>query len=594
MEAYMEARALESFVGEQQLSAEDARVKDEAYARLRVFRDGCLELHERARVARKVLLLQDPMQDTPNTPIEQRTLQLQTLKSTFNNCVADQLDNRPEAMMSPETPMLQEVADDLNDVVRFIYERNGYENFHRKRVEDYLCVGTAVTQVMWDADMNGGNGDIALIRVPVEAFLYDPAEEDIQSARALFKVSWHPLSWYVEHYPDAGKYVQSDEHTSIAVGENENQEQSLSDEPKAMLVEYWYRLYDADKRRYTINCMYLAGGAVLGHQKDVYAHGMYPFIVDVYTPIEGLPVGEGLVMELAPMMRYVNRYAKYMDANIRASAKMRLLANRNAGIDIDTLVDWSQDVIQGDSIGEEAVRFLQSAPLNGMVMSQMLQMQTDIKQDSGQNQFTRGETAGGVTAASAIMSLQEAGGKQTRMRTLALNMGFKRITEQVLWLISQFYDNGRMGMITGKDGEPHEVDMSANHLMGERKRGAVPPPPYTVRIQVQRLNPAAIQAQNELIMNAYTMSAQAGNPFPLSVLFSMLTVDGKDKLMPILQGLDMQAQQMQQLAEQNQQLAQTVQEQQASIDGMRNLVRQSMVAASNSSQAGRIAMENQE
>ena len=30
-----------------------------------------------------------------------------------------------------------------------------------------------------------------------------------------------------------------------------------------MLVEYWYRLYDAKKRRYTINVAYLAGGVLL-------------------------------------------------------------------------------------------------------------------------------------------------------------------------------------------------------------------------------------------------------------------------------------------------------------------------------------------
>lgn len=582
-----EVKALETLVGEQRLSEEDARIRDEAYSRLSIWKQGCKEIHERARVARKILLLDDPYQDPPNVPAAQKTMQLQTLKSTFNNCVADQVDNRPEALMTPETPELQNVVDDINDIVRFIYENNDYWYLHRFRVEDFIGTGTSVVQILWDERMANGRGDVALLRVPVEQFLWDPAEEDIQNARALFKVSWHPLSWFRAQYPENGMYVCDEENSVDAVGKNENQEEMMADEKKAMLLEYWYRTYDAKKRRYTINCMYLAGGAMLEHYKDVYAHGMYPFVVDAFTEIRGLPVGEGLVMELAPMMRYINRYAHYMDVNIRQSSHIRMLVRNNSGLDVREVSDWTKDVITGDSIGEESVRFLQSAPLTSLAMQQMYQLQTDLKQDSGQNQFTRGETAGGVTAATAIASLQEAGGKQTRMRTQTLNQGFQRITEQVLWLVSEFYGEHRVQMITGKDGEYRQVDASSSRLMGHSKKGGVvPPPPYTVRIQVQRLNPQAIQSQNELIMNAYTMAAQSGQPFPLSILFSLLTVDGKDRILPVLQSLDAQMQQMQQMAAENEQLQATVQQQQDSINGMKKLISEQVANAQQTSTAG--------
>lgn len=79
------------------------QLRDEAYGRLQIWRDGCMEMHERAREARKILLLQDPKQDMGRKRLDKRTLQLQTLKSTFNNCVADQMDNMPDALMLPET-----------------------------------------------------------------------------------------------------------------------------------------------------------------------------------------------------------------------------------------------------------------------------------------------------------------------------------------------------------------------------------------------------------------------------------------------------------------------------------------------------------
>lgn len=566
----------------QKLTREEKALVDLIYERLRIWNDGCKEIHERAKTARKILLLQDPEQDKAGS--KHKTLQLQTLVSTFNNCVADQMDNVMEAVMTPERAELQEVADDLNDIVRFVYEQNEYLSYHRQRVIDYLGPGTAVCEIMWDENMNFGKGEIRLSRVPIEQFLWDPAESDIQNARALMKVSWHPKSWYDDMYPEKGKYVDADENSDRAVGKMENQAKVFQDEPKAMLVEYWYREYDASTKKYKINLARVAGGALLENHKNVYKHGMYPFVLDVYSEIEGMPVGEGMVMQLAPMMRYINRYARYMDENIRASAKTRMLVRKTADLDQEAIEDWNRDVIEGNSIGEESIRYLNSPPLSALAGNQMLQMQMDLKQDSGQNQFARGETAGGVTAASAIASLQEAGSKQTRMRTEALKRGFKKITEQILWLISQFYKEGRIALITGKDGAAKEVNMASSVYMPKHE-GAIAPPPYVVRVNVQRMNPATVGAQNQLYIDIFKMCAQAQTPFPLSALIRMLNVDGKDRVLPVIDAVEQQTAITNQLAMENAQLKQAVQDQQASIEAMKgSLLKQSQEARSTSSQ----------
>lgn len=521
------------------MTNEERTLRDEAYGRLRIWRDGCREIHDRAREARSILLLQDPRQDaqTASRRKDKRTLQLQTLKSTFNNCVADQMDNMPEALMLPERAGLEDVAEDLTDVVRYVLAQNDFEALHRRRVEDCFATGTAVTQVAWDGDMDGGRGNIALIRWPIEAFLWDPASENLQDSRAVFKVSWHPMSWFQQHYPDRVAEISSDESEYSGLGMAGAQEQIRpADEDRAMLIEYWYRLYDARQRRYTINVAYLAGGALLSNTLNVYRHGLYPFVLDVYTPIEGLPVGDGLVQELAPMMRYVNRYASYIDMNLRMASKGRLLIDRNAGIDKEALMDWENDVVEGDRIDPSALQWLQTQPFTGMATRQMMQLQADIKQDSGQNQFARGETVGGVTAASAISALQEAGGKITRLRTQGLNQGFRELVTQVMWLISQFYDRRRVFFITGRQGEKRrEINASPERLFGkDSSAGFFPAPPYTVQVQVQRRNPLRQQAQNELVLQAYEMSAQAGQYFPLSTLFELLQVEGKERILPVL------------------------------------------------------------
>jgi hypothetical protein len=553
---------MEAVVSAQELDGREKALVDEVYARLEVFRQGCSEMHDRSKDARDIILLQDPEQDVVTvdatglieTESASSTLQLQTLKSTFNNCVADQMDNMPEAIMLPERADLQQQADDLTDLVRFVLMQNNWESVHRRRVEDFLGTGTAVVQVAWDPTMDYGKGGIAVLRWPVESFLWDPRAENIQDSRAVMKVSWHPLSWYAGHYPDKAANISSEDDL-WDVGVPTSQETSVSaDEPRAMLIEYWYRLYDAKKKRYSINVAYLAGGALLEVAENVYDHGMYPFIIDAYSTIEGMPVGDGMIQELVPMMRYINRYMKYIDTNLRMSSKGRMLINRNAGIDKAGLADWSQDIIEADRVDPEAMQWLQHAPFTGMITQMMLQMQTDLKMDSGQNQFTRGETAGGVTAASAISALQEAGSKITRLRTAVLNHGFKQIVEQILWLMAQFYTKEKVLMITGRQEQQREVRFSSEYLFG--KRTATEPPPYTVQIQIQRRNPLRVQAQNELYIQAYSMAAQAQQVFPLKVLFELLNVDGKDKIMPILEQVDIATQQMQQMSQAVQQLQQ--------------------------------------
>ena len=552
---------------EQPLKPAERKLLDTIYERLETFEQRNQFYHEEAKKCRKILHMEDPDQDTADV-IEQngkKTLQLQTLKSTFNNVVADQMLSAPEAKLLPETASMQEAADDLQDMVHYVvYVANNFDQVQHKRCEDFYGPGTAITQIAWDQDMNYGRGEIAIVRWPIEAFLWDPMAEFVQDCRAVMKVSWHPLSWFTEHWPDEGRYVSGESHTHNDVGVTQGQEDAddANDEERAMLIEYWWREYDAKKRRYTINVAYAAGNALLDVDKNVYDHGMYPFVVEQHDRIEGSLAGDGLVRELAPMMRYINRYAAYMDANARRASKGRAFIRNGSGIDKDAIADWSQDVVECDQIGPDAFQWIQDKPFNNVIRDLMLQMQTDLKQDSGANQFTRGETTGGIVSGKAINSLIQAGGKVASMRTEQLKYGFKQIVEQIIWLMAQFYDNDRVFMITGRKDA---VKVDTEKLFGKKTKGAVNPPPYTVQIEVSSRDPQRIANQNQMFMEAYTMSAQAQQFFPLSALFQILNLDGKDKILPEIkknehyqeqmlamqQQLEQASQQMEQLQSEN-------------------------------------------
>jgi len=543
---------------EQQLSEEDQELLEVIYDRVDIFEQMNRPFHEKAKKCRQILHMEDPEQDDNKTIKKngKKTLQLQTLKSTINNVVADQMLSMPEAKVLPETPDNQAAADDLQDILHYItYCANDYEQIHYKRCEDFYCTGTAITQIAWDPDMNYGKGDVALIRWPIEAFLWDAAAERLEDCRAVMKVSWHPLSWFRAHWPEEGKFVGAEEgtHNNVGMSDAQDDAEHQDDEKRALLIEYWWREYNAKTRRYTINVAYAAGRALLEKQTDVYNHGMYPFVIDVHDSIEGAMAGEGLVSELAPMMRYINRYASYCDMNARKSSNGRLLVKRSAGIDRDALADMENDIIEGDSIQPDSVVWMQNQPFNNTITQLMTMMQSDLKADSGANQFTRGETTGGIVSGKAINSLIQAGGKVSSMRTEQLKYGSKNIDEQITWIVSQFYEDDRTIMITGR--KPVVVNMEK--LFGKKKKkGSINPPPYTVQIEISSRDPQRIANQNQMMMEAYTMSAQAGQNFPLSALFSVLNIDGKDRILPVIQANERYQEQMMQLQQQVQQMAQ--------------------------------------
>ncbi len=559
---------------EQPLNEEDKELVEIIYDRLNIFEELNRPYHDEAKKCRKIVHMDDPDQDDGKIKKKngKKTLQLQTLKSTINNVIADQMLSMPEAKVLPETLDMQEQADDLQDILHYItYCANDYEQLHYRRCEDFYVTGTAITQIAWDPDMSYGKGDIALIRWPIEAFLWDPTAEKIQDCRAVMKVSWHPLSFYREHWPEEGKYVgcEDGEHNNVGMTEGQHDAEHMSDEKRALMIEYWWREYNAKTRRYTINVAYAAGGALLYKEKDVYAHGMYPFVVDVHDSIEGSLAGAGLVSELAPMMRYINRYAAYADMNARMSSKGRMITRRQSGIDKEALTDWETDVIEGDRIVQgEDWNWMQNQPFNSTITQLMTMMQSDLKADSGANQFTRGETTGGIVSGKAINSLIQAGGKISSMRTEQLKFGSKEMDEQKTWLAAQFYENGRTMMITGRNGK-RELKIDAKKLFGKKVKGTVNPPPYTVQIEISSRDPQRIANQNQMFMEAYSMAAQTPFPIRLSSLLKMVNIDGKDRILPMVEADEHYQEQMQQMRQQLEQMAAQMQDLEKKNDNLR-------------------------
>ena len=505
--------------GDQPLTEAQRALTRRAYALFREFADELRDVHDEMRDAREMRQLSQNERSVTAPPSN-------ALNSCIDNVIADQIDNMPEALMLPEREDTANSADEMSDVVSFVLYQAGWPDEYQTILEDSAVTGTGIAQVFWDDDADDGNGMVSVQAWHPEDFYPDPTQENIQNGRACFKVTHTSVAWVEEHYPHARGYVHGD-HADDA---QEVQAQNIADgDEKVTLIEFWYRRYDAKTRRNRVHMAQAAGGALLystelafGGAKEgdypdgVYAHGQYPFVLYKYRAVWRKPFGTGMVHDYKDTQTAIDRLIKYIDDNARESSVQRHFIRKGSGVNPDDVADMRKTIIEweGNDV-RQAMQTVQANPINNQVYTTLNYLVDSMKQDCGQNQFSRGEGGLGVTAAAAIQALQEAGGKTTRWHTERYKNAFRKMVEQILWVLSDYLDAERkIRIVGGWDSSGNMKDRIVELIAPSREGGKLPKPAYTVRVQVQKNNPLQIQADNEFLMQVSQICGQAGQALP--------------------------------------------------------------------------------
>ena len=106
----------------------------------------------------------------------------------------------------------------------------------------------------------------------------------------------------------------------------------------------------------------------------------------------------------------------------------------------------------GNGNPAESIFQIQPAELNPYAIQMRANKVDELKETSGNRDFSQGGTASGITAASAIAALQEAGSKLSRDMIKESYRAYKQVCEMCIELIRQFYSEERKFRITGKQG----------------------------------------------------------------------------------------------------------------------------------------------
>ncbi len=436
------------------------------------------------------------------------------LFATLESMLADLMDNYPEPVLLGEEPSDDAAAEELTQVVRCALARCGYRKAYRDKCRQALKYGVAVQEVFWDKQRLGGLGDVSVRVLDTRSFLWDPAFPSLQDGRACFKLTTYPRAWLQEKYPALeGRAAGADSRRPYGEGASGEE---------AALIEVWHKSFEGGRPH--VHMARMAGGVLLEdsrlkHPDGLFAHGQYPFVMEALYPLDGEAAGLGLVDVLGDMQRYADRMDQIILKNALMSGKLKLLVNKNADMDEDALTDWSREVVRSGRIDDSAVRWFQAAPVSPLVYAHQQRKLDAIRESSGQTSFNRGEASQGVTAAAAIMALQEAGNKRSRMIIEQMYDAFADVTRLVIALVGQFYTERRYIRVRGEAGE-RLVAFAA-----ERLRKAGDAAELDVRVQVQKQ-----VAYRTLYLNELAMQLLRAGVIDGQSALEMMDFEGRDRI----------------------------------------------------------------
>jgi len=416
---------------------------------------------------------------------------------------AEAMENYPHPLLLEREEADRQRAQELSKVVPLILEKNGFRSVYSDVWWYKLKQGSGIYGIFWDNALENGLGDVSIKKIDLLRFYCQPYIENIQDSRYIFVLSLCDADEAKRRYPDADLKRGGGEMTLKSYFGT----QDCRD--KVCIIDCYEKTRSPEGRNIVHLTKIIGEKAVYSSKADpslcdrgIYDHGMYPFVVDRFIPVEGSPFGLGMIDIGKNAQAQIDKLEYLIERNALISARPRFLVKRDGGIDPQKLSDLSVDFIECDrNVDDSSVRPLQANPLPDTVVSCRENKISELKEIIGNRDFSQGDTTKGVTAYAAISALQQAGGKLTRDAIDASYRAFADVVYMVIELVSQFYTEQRSFRITGDDGA-----VSYLSIKGEGKE-VLSAAVFDIEVSAQKKNMFDSLSHNELILELFKSGA---------------------------------------------------------------------------------------
>lgn len=428
----------------------------------------------------------------------------------FNSIVnkhADIIDSMPSYSCLPREKRDEAAADLLSKVIPVICDRAGMEQVYSDNAWDKLKHGTAVWGVFWNTALEDGLGDIDIKSIKLSDIFWEMGVSDIQDSKNLFIVSCADVDAIEASYPHFKYSENRSADSSIASSLG----YASGDGGKCVVVDHYYKRYLSDGRVILHLCKFCGDTVLYCSEADRacadgwYSHGLYPIVIDRLYPCDEGVCGFGLIAISASAQDYINRVDDNMLTYADWASRVRFWAKRSLGVNEKEFLDLDRSIVEveGD-IDEEKLRQIEISPIDESVIDCKRMKIDELKEITGSRDVSQGGITGGVTAASAISVLREAGAKSSRDGIEESYRAFVKIISLVIELITEFYVSSRVFRIVGEDGAREYARFSGREL-GEREDGYRPH--FDIEVSASKKSPSEAKEKNEFARSLYESGA---------------------------------------------------------------------------------------
>ena len=465
------------------------------------------------------------------------------------NCIlskhADAMDCYPEPTVLPREPGDREEAGKLTRILPVILKKNGFKRTYSSAWWYKLKSGCAVYGVFWDAGKLNGLGDISIRRMDLLNLFWEPGVTDIQDSPHFFSTELQDREALEERYPQAkGKADRGGWTLSRYLYDD-----AVDTSGKVLVVDWYYHTRE-NGRRVLQYCKFVGDTVLYATENDPdmrnrgwYDHGRYPFVFDVLFPEEGTPAGYGYVDLCKSPQKQIDLMNQAILKNTLASATPRFFVRSDGAVNENEYADWTRPFVHTNgNLGSDSIAPIQTAGLDSVYVAILQSKIAEMKETAGNRDVANGGTAGGVTAATAIAALQEAGGKLSRNMIDDGYEAFSDVVTLCIELIRQFYSLPRQFRLLGVMGQEEFVSYDSRGLQPQVVDDGVVSgyrvPEFDLEVSAQDENPYKTMEYNQLALQLFQMGFFRADMADQALrCLELMDFKNKDQLMSsILQG----------------------------------------------------------
>ena len=432
------------------------------------------------------------------------------------NCIlskhADAMDCYPEPTVLPREPGDREEARKLTRILPVVLKKNGFKRTYSSAWWYKLKSGCAVYGVFWDAGKLNGLGDISIRRMDLLNLFWEPGVTDIQDSPHFFSTELQDREALEERYPQAkGKADRGGWTLSRYLYDD-----AVDTSGKVLVVDWYYHTRE-NGRRVLQYCKFVGDTVLYATENDPdmrdrgwYDHGRYPFVFDVLFPEEGTPAGYGYVDLCKSPQKQIDLMNQAILKNTLASATPRFFVRSDGAVNENEYADWTRPFVHTNgNLGSDSIAPIQTAGLDSVYVAILQSKIAEMKETAGNRDVANGGTAGGVTAATAIAALQEAGGKLSRNMIDDGYEAFSDVVTLCIELIRQFYSLPRQFRLLGVMGQEEFVSYDSRGLQPQAVDDGVVSgyrvPEFDLEVSAQDENPYKTMEYNQLALQLFQM-----------------------------------------------------------------------------------------